>query len=103
MLTSKQLQEQIYELQVRLEETRKVEIRNAVTQVHSLIKEHSLCLEDIFPPGNGKIKKTEGASAVVKYRHPETNETWTGRGRLPKWLLGKNREDFLVAESTPTL
>ncbi|WP_424918759.1 H-NS family nucleoid-associated regulatory protein [Achromobacter animicus] len=22
----------------------------------------------------------------AKYRHPETNQTWTGRGRPPRWL-----------------
>lgn len=101
MLTSKQIQAQITELQAQLVETRKVEVREAVAKVHALIKEHGLSAEDVFPRGIGKFLKAEGVPAVVKYRHPETNETWTGRGRLPKWLLGKNRDEFLVNESTP--
>ncbi|AYD66111.1 H-NS histone family protein [Achromobacter sp. B7] len=36
-----------------------------------------------------------------KYRHPETGETWTGRGRAPRWLAaaeraGASREQFRV-------
>ena len=102
MLTSKQIQAQILELQTKLAETRKAEVREAVSQIHALIKEHDLSADDVFPRANGKAQKAEGAPAVVKYRHPETGETWTGRGRLPKWLLGKSREEFLVGESTPS-
>jgi len=36
-----------------------------------------------------------------KYRHPETGDTWTGRGKPPKWITaaeaeGKKRDDFLI-------
>ena len=38
-------------------------------------------------------------SPAVKYRNPETGETWSGRGRAPKWLTlaeqqGRGREEF---------
>ncbi len=38
-------------------------------------------------------------SPAVKYRNPETGETWSGRGRAPKWLTlaeqqGRSREEF---------
>ena len=38
----------------------------------------------------------------VKYRHPDTGDTWTGRGKAPRWITaieaeGKKREDFLIA------
>ncbi|MBI4983871.1 MAG: H-NS histone family protein [Rhodocyclales bacterium] len=37
-----------------------------------------------------------------KYRHPTTNETWSGRGKMPLWLKSeitanrKQKEDFLI-------
>lgn len=36
-----------------------------------------------------------------KYRNPESGETWSGRGRAPRWLTsaekaGRNRDDFRV-------
>ena len=38
---------------------------------------------------------------VVKYRDPRTNETWSGRGRMPNWLkrrqeAGEDIEEYLV-------
>lgn len=36
-----------------------------------------------------------------KYRHPETGDTWTGRGKAPRWITaaeaeGKQRDSFLI-------
>jgi DNA-binding protein H-NS len=28
-------------------------------------------------------------AAGVKYRDPKTNQTWSGRGRMPNWLKQK--------------
>lgn len=30
--------------------------------------------------------KTPSAPLEPKYRHPETGQTWTGRGRRPSWV-----------------
>lgn len=37
----------------------------------------------------------------IKYRHPDSGETWTGRGKSPRWILaaeaeGHKRDEFLV-------
>jgi DNA-binding protein H-NS len=47
-----------------------------------------------------KSRKDAGGNLPVKYRGPN-GETWSGRGRLPKWLHvaeaeGRNREDFKI-------
>jgi DNA-binding protein H-NS len=44
-------------------------------------------------------KSPPAQSPAVKYRNPETGETWSGRGRAPKWLTlaeqqGRGREEF---------
>jgi DNA-binding protein H-NS len=50
-----------------------------------------------------KGKNSKRASASVKYQNPENPaETWTGKGRMPKWMQpliegGKNKSDFLIA------
>jgi DNA-binding protein H-NS len=46
-------------------------------------------------------KGAPAASPAVKYRNPETGETWSGRGRSPKWMAlaeqsGRSREEFLA-------
>ena len=46
-------------------------------------------------------KGAPAASPAVKYRNSDTGETWSGRGRMPKWLAlaeqsGRSREEFLA-------
>jgi len=31
-----------------------------------------------------------------KYRDPETGKTWSGRGREPKWMQGRDRDEFAL-------
>jgi DNA-binding protein H-NS len=48
-----------------------------------------------------KATPSARAPVPVKYKHPETGATWTGRGKPPRWVVdaeasGKSRNDFLV-------
>ena len=41
------------------------------------------------------------SSPAAKYRNSETGETWSGRGRAPKWVTlaeqqGRSREEFAI-------
>ena len=47
-----------------------------------------------------KPRRDAGKAVAAKYRSPE-GETWTGRGRMPRWLTeaihhGRAKEDFAV-------
>ena len=63
-----------------------------------MAKQHGFEIRELF----GKGRKGKG-SVAPKYRDPKSPEnTWTGRGRPPRWLAaatkgGKaEREDFLI-------
>ena len=43
-----------------------------------------------------KMRHAKGEKVSPKYRNPETGDTWTGRGREPGWIKGKNREEFAL-------
>ncbi len=54
-----------------------------------------------------KPRSDAGAKRAAKYRDPETGETWSGRGRTPRWLAaleaqGRDRKEFAV-EPEPEL
>lgn len=59
--------------------------------------------------GKGVAKGTRGARGPrgpvpAKYRHPDSGQTWTGRGKAPRWVTeaeaaGRKREEFLIAPS----
>jgi DNA-binding protein H-NS len=53
---------------------------------------------------NGKSRAARGGRVRPKYRHPQTGETWSGRGDMAAWLAreisaGGKREDFLIDRS----
>ncbi|MFC4923635.1 MULTISPECIES: H-NS histone family protein [Delftia] len=64
----------------------------AVAQARALIAEHGLTAADVFPAA-----KAKGSVGAPKYRDPATGATWTGRGKPPNWINGKDRAPFLIA------
>jgi DNA-binding protein H-NS len=37
------------------------------------------------------------SKVAAKYRDPATGQTWTGRGKAPKWIEGQDRTPFVIA------
>jgi DNA-binding protein H-NS len=45
----------------------------------------------------GKGRGRKAASPVsAKFKDPGTGAVWSGRGRAPLWLNGKNKDDSLI-------
>lgn len=95
MSTYKQIQDQIKQLQHQAEELRKKELGNAISQIKSIMAEYGITTADL---GMGTKKKSTRPRAPLapKYRNPTTGETWSGRGKAPKWIDQKNREKYLI-------
>jgi DNA-binding protein H-NS len=74
--------------------------RNAVRQkLTDIARDAGFDINDLF----GKAKKGKG-SVAIKYRDPKNPEnTWTGRGRMPRWMVAATKgnkakkEDFLIS------
>jgi DNA-binding protein H-NS len=64
--------------------------------------ENNLSLDTIFAgqqPAQGqgrKVRRGNGDKVAAKFRDPETGKTWSGRGREPTWIKGKDREEFKI-------
>lgn len=99
MATLKDLLSQIESLQSQVSEVRQREVGEAIAKVRSIIDEYQLTAGDIFPNARGtktsSAKKT-GSKVAAKYRDPISGKTWSGRGLAPKWLAGKNKDDYLI-------
>jgi len=93
--TYAELKKQIAELEHAANAARKSEIAEAISKIQAIMNEYGLTVADI--DGKGKLKSPKTKAAVpVQFVNPETNETWTGRGRAPRWLDGKDREQYRV-------
>ncbi|MFN3376120.1 MAG: H-NS family nucleoid-associated regulatory protein [Burkholderiaceae bacterium] len=93
MTSYKELLKQRELLEQQIAEARRRELSDAVAKVRALIEEYGLKAEDIFPPARGR---SAGSKVAPKYRNPATGETWTGRGKAPKWIQNENREKFAI-------
>ena len=79
---------------------RQQELAEAIRKSRELVTEFGLTVQDIFPAGRGASKasaKSGGGKVAPKYRDPATGQSWTGRGKAPKWIDGQDRAKFLIA------
>ena len=67
-------------------------------------------LADSSEPGVSPAAKARRKYPRVlpKYRNPQTSETWSGRGKRPRWLVaamksGRRIEDFRIGDASPKL
>lgn len=69
---------------------RKEASKQALTEVLQLVNEFGFTVQQVFPwkPVEKKV--------ASKYLDEKTGATWSGRGKPPAWIAGKNREDFLI-------
>lgn len=92
----KQFRTELTEMAKRVEQARKSEQAGALEQIKAIMQNYGLSSTDLGAGGKLKKVKAASSSVPVKYRGPN-GETWTGRGRAPKWIVDiKDREQFKV-------
>jgi len=98
MASYKELKAQAEALMKQAEAARRAEIASVVAEIQAKMNEYGITLDDL----KGGTKKSKVRKPVAaKYRNPASGETWSGRGRAPKWLSaelakGRTKEAFLV-------
>ena len=95
MSSYKELLKQREALEQKINEARRNELSEAVSQVRALVTEFGLTAQDVFPAGKAR-SASAGSKVAPKYRNPATGQTWTGRGKAPKWIDGQDRTKFLI-------
>ena len=97
MTTLAELIKQKEALEAQIANTRQTELADAISKVKALVSEHGLAQKDVFGGSKGTKKSRGGGKVAAKYRDPSSGQTWTGRGKAPKWIDGKERAKFLIA------
>ncbi len=79
------------ELEAQIAQAQAEAKAQAVAKARALIAEHGLTAADVFPAA-----KAKGSVGTPKFRDPATGATWTGRGKPPNWINGKDRTPFQI-------
>ena len=96
MATLKELMAQKEALEQKIVEARETELADAIAKVLAIVTEYGLTAADIF--GGKRGRKASGTKAQVAAKYKDANgNSWTGRGRTPKWIEGKDKSKFLIA------
>ena len=78
----------------RLRQTRRDahELGNVIEEIRGKIAEYGLTAQDLgFAVAARRGRPPKKAPLPPKYQDPKSGSTWSGRGKPPKWIAGKNR------------
>lgn len=81
------LQEMIQQrdaLNVQIAEMQRALRADALAEIRASMREYQISIEDLGSPG--KSVQRAKVKATPKYRNPATEQTWSGRGKRPKWV-----------------
>lgn len=87
------------ELDEKIDAARRREVTEALSQIHQIMTDFGLTIKDI----EKKVKRKPAekkAELKPKYRDPASGLTWSGRGKPPPWIAGKERSLFKIDSET---
>lgn len=97
------------EIQKLKEDARALQERHRGPALESIVRamlEYDISTDDVTAAYRSATRSTArrtGAKQPIppKYRDPATGQTWSGRGRTPRWLTsaegqGRHRDEFLI-------
>ena len=98
MSTVAQLQAQKAALEAQIEAAQKAHSQEGIAKAKAIIEQYQLTIEDVFGASAKRERrvKSEGGKVAPKYKDPISGATWTGRGKAPKWIDGKDRSQFAL-------
>lgn len=102
-----ELDKQKADLEKQIADALKAERAGVINQIKGMMATHGITLADLGtrvgrpPKAAGDSAESGTRKVAAKYRHPDTGDSWSGRGLKPKWLTaalesGRSLSDFAV-------
>ncbi len=88
------LHQQLGHLNLLLDEARKKEKAAVLSTIREQVKEYGITEVELLRAAG--FVKDKPKQLPAKYYDPSSGKSWTGRGACPKWLAGKNLDDYLI-------
>lgn len=84
-------------LNAKIEENQRAQRQDVLAQIKQVIQTYKIPLAEVGEYLG--IKGTrKGSKAKPKYRNPADGKEWSGRGKEPLWIKGKDRTGFLITK-----
>ena len=91
-----------YDVEKEITERHRQELGKAREQILSIAQGLNLSVEELLGTTGKKAKGGKAGTVQARYRNPaDSQQTWTGRGRQPKWVgealaNARNLDDFRI-------
>ncbi len=93
-MTIRDLQKQLGQLNLLVAEAKQQEKQAKLKQIAEDVKEYGITeIELLRAAGFIQAKRQK---TPAKYYDPDTGRSWSGKGSRPKWLVGKNLDDYAI-------
>jgi len=98
MSSYKELLAQREKLEKQIEEAKSREYAEVLNEIKQKMADYGISLSELGGSRAAKnVKAARPRTGVApKYRDPESGNTWSGRGKPPRWIAGLDREKFLI-------
>ncbi|WP_174904689.1 H-NS histone family protein [Burkholderia latens] len=89
------------ELDAKIAAQRAILRKNVVEQIVTLMREYEIGIREIETRVGSQERGRIAPRRRVEPRYwdPETGATWSGRGRRPRWMNGRDPEGFRITSS----
>jgi len=92
-----------FEIEKHIKERQRQEVKEARDRILAIAQDLGVPVEELLAgSGGAKAKGGTGKKVQAQFRNPaDENQTWTGRGRQPKWVAealagGKRLDDLRI-------
>jgi DNA-binding protein H-NS len=89
-----------FDVEKEIKSRQQDEVKKAREQILAIAQDVGLPVEELLAAKATKPRKSGQSNSAAQFRNPEDDaQTWTGRGRKPKWVLdalsnGKSMDDL---------
>jgi DNA-binding protein H-NS len=98
--TLKELNELSSRIEAELQRRKEAERASLKQRIDELTSKAGLSVQELYGMSKGR-GAGRGGKVAIKYMNPENkSETWTGRGRQPRWLAAKLAKGAKLADFT---
>ncbi|MBV8628411.1 MAG: H-NS histone family protein [Paraburkholderia sp.] len=99
MSSYKELLAQREKLEKQIEEAKSREYAEVLNEIKQKMADYGITLSELGGSRGKAVKAGRPRAGVApKYRDPDSGSTWSGRGKPPRWIAGKDREKFLISK-----
>lgn len=91
-----------FEIEKEIKERQRQEVKEARERILAIAQDLGVPVEELLAGSGTKAKGGTGKKVQAQYRNPQDEaQTWTGRGRQPKWVAealsgGKSLDDLRI-------